>query len=83
MSVYVDHARNRYGRMLLNHMMADTTDELLEMVSRLGLSAQDRHHDHFDVCEAKRRKAIALGALPVRSGDLVELRRRQRAEAKP
>lgn len=67
MAVYVDDMRANYGRMVMCHMLADSTDELLDMAARIGVSArwiQDRGtaHEHFDICLSKRRKAVALGA---------------------
>ncbi len=67
MSVFVDDARSPYGRMLMSHMLADTTDELLEMATTIGLEhrhlqAPGTYREHFDICQAKRARAIAAGA---------------------
>jgi len=67
--VYVDDYRAPFGRMRLSHMMADTEEELEEMARKLGLKREwkqsSRRYVHYDVCEAKRRKAIRLGARAV------------------
>ena len=83
MTVYVDDARISFRRMKMSHMMADTTDELLDMAERLHL--QDKWiqkagtpEEHFDVCESYRQRAIGYGAKSVTSRDLVELVRRKR-----
>lgn len=67
MTVYVDSAVNAYGRMKMSHMIADTTDELLEMAAKIGVPAKWIQHrgerrEHFDVCQSKRAAAIAQGA---------------------
>lgn len=78
MSVYVDNARHRYGRMLMCHMLADTDDELRTMAGRIGV--HERHHqgDHFDICLAKRAKAVAAGAIEITQREAVLIRRRIR-----
>jgi hypothetical protein len=70
MSVYIDDAFIPFGRMLMSHMVADTTDELLTMVDRIGVQRKwiqypGTHREHFDVCRQKRALAIAAGAIPV------------------
>lgn len=68
MAVYVDAGRNPYQGMLMCHMIADTLDELHGMASRLGLRAawfQNKSFPHYDICQAKRRLALKLGAVGV------------------
>lgn len=69
MSVYVDGARNSYGRMVMCHMLADTPDELFAMADKIGV---DRRHfqrrasaPHFDICKSKRAIAVKHGAIEV------------------
>jgi hypothetical protein len=81
MPVYVDNARNKFGRMIMCHMLADTIEELLEMADRIGL--QRRHfqpgsHPHFDVSLAYRQKALSAGAIQVERSELVAVMKRQR-----
>ena len=82
MSVYVDHARNRFGRMLMNHMIADTLDELHAMADRIGVARswfQKRaSFPHYDICEARRDDALARGAVAVTARELVSIIRRLR-----
>lgn len=84
MPVYVDNAQSRYGRMIMCHMLADTTDELLEMADTIGVDRRHFQHDgstpHFDICKAKRRLAIANGAIEVSRRELVHIIRRLRVE---
>lgn len=52
MAVYVDHARNSFGRMLMCHMVADGIEELLMMYERIGLARrhfQPGSFPHFDL----------------------------------
>ncbi len=70
MSVYVDDMRAPYGRMLMSHMVADTTGELLAMADRIGVSQRwlqcaGTHREHFDVCLSMRKLAIQQGAVEV------------------
>jgi hypothetical protein len=81
--VYVDEAKYPYGRMLMCHMIADTTDELLAMADRIGVARKWIQHagterEHFDVCKSKRELAIAAGAVPFKRTGLVALLRRKR-----
>lgn len=70
MAVYVDCARIPYGRMNMSHMIADSTEELLSMVDSIGVQRKWIQYsgtpkEHFDICDAKRERALALGALPI------------------
>ena len=81
--LYVDHVRIPFGRMLMNHLMADTPEELREAAARLGLSAYIQHpgteKEHLDVSESKRRDALAMGARPITGRELVNLVRAKRS----
>lgn len=76
MAVYVDDMRASYGRMIMCHMAADTTDELLEMVDRIGVDRKwiqkpGTWQEHFDIALSKRELALRFGALEVTRKDLV------------
>ncbi len=83
MGVYVDHMRLRFGRMRMSHMIADTTAELVAMAETIGVDARHiqhvgTHREHFDVCDSKRREAIAAGAQPITTRELgLKLRARR------
>lgn len=85
MTVYVDSARNPYGRMLMCHMIADGIEELLELADQIGLA---RHHfqsgsfPHFDLSQTYRVKAIGAGAVVVDRRGLVVVMRRYRQRLK-
>lgn len=56
-----------------SHLMADTTEELVEFARKLGLKPEWIQYEgtvreHFDVVESKRKKAIALGAVSMEYG---------------
>ncbi len=77
MSVYVDGMRAPYGSMVMCHMIADTTEELLSMARQIGVQEKwiqhrGTHKEHFDICLSKRTKAIALGAVQITQRELVE-----------
>lgn len=87
MSVYVDDMYliplGRFGRMKMSHMIADSTDELLEMADRIGLSrrwlqAAGTDREHFDVSMSLRRKAVAAGAVEIGVRELSERIRARR-----
>jgi hypothetical protein len=83
MSVYVDDMRASFGRMVMCHMVADTTDELLAMADRIGVDRKwiqhrGRHSEHFDIAMSKRRLAVAAGAIEVnrrRMGEILKAKR--------
>lgn len=68
MTVYVDNMRVKVRGMVMCHMLADSTEELLAMADRIGV---DRRHlqdagtyrEHFDICLTKRAAALEAGAL--------------------
>lgn len=83
MAVYVDAARLPLGRMLMSHMVADTTAELLEMADRIGVDRRHlqhpgTHREHFDICQSKRRLAVKAGATEVSQRELGKILRAKR-----
>ena len=70
MAVYVDDMRARHGRMVMCHMLADSTAELLGMADTVGIDRKwiqkaGTPHEHFDISRSKRRLAVAAGAKEV------------------
>lgn len=64
---YVDNMAARYGRLIMSHLLADSTDELLAMAARLGLQPRWLQHagtprEHFDISLSKRTLAVRYGA---------------------
>lgn len=85
MTAYVDHAQISYRGMLMNHLIADTLDELHAMAQQLGLQrawfqSHDPRRPHYDIASTKRAEALRLGAVAVTSKELVRILARLRGE---
>jgi hypothetical protein len=85
MAVYVDDMQAGYGRMKMCHMIADSTHELLTMVDAIGVKRKWLQHsgtyrEHFDICLAKRKLAVELGAKEVDMRTIGKIIRERKAE---
>lgn len=82
MSVYIDSANIKYGRMVMCHMIADTLDELHTMAEAIGMKRewfQDKgKFMHYDVCKMRKKKALELGAILLERKAFVEKLREQK-----
>jgi len=70
MSVYVDDMQASYGRMVMCHMIADSSQELIAMALKIGvhpkwIQCHGTYKEHFDICLAKKTLALKNGALQV------------------
>ena len=70
MSVYVDNMRARVGRMIMCHMIADSTSELIYMAEHIGVAKRWIHdsgtpREHFDICLSARAEAVDRGAIQI------------------
>lgn len=70
MSTYVDDMRAPYGRMVMCHMLADSTEELLAMADRIGIARrwiqkEGTPLEHFDISLGKRALAVTHGAISI------------------
>lgn len=77
MAVYVDDVRHKFGNMVMCHLWADTNDELLAMMDKIGVHRKwiqghktlsfGKHRDaswvHFDIALSKKALAITAGAI--------------------
>lgn len=83
MSVYVDRMRAPYGRMILCHMLADTTEELHAMAELIGVKRKWCQHEgtyreHYDISLTKRALAVKAGALEITGRQLAALLKQRR-----
>lgn len=82
--VYVDNMQAPFQGMIMCHMLADTTPELLSMADTIGVARKwiqcaGTDREHFDICLTKRRKAVAAGAQEItwREAGALVVKRRQ------
>jgi hypothetical protein len=82
MTVYVDNMyqspMGEYRGMRMSHMIADTTDELLEMCDKIGVNRrwiQDAGsaNEHFDIAYSKRQLAVEHGAIQITMRELAKI----------
>jgi len=72
--VYVDNFNARFGNMTMCHMVANTTEELFKMVDVIGVQRKwiqypGTYNEHFDICLAKKKLALAAGAMEISARD--------------
>jgi hypothetical protein len=64
--------------MVMCHMLADTTDDLMAMADAIGVDRrwvqnQGKYNEHFDICAAKKMAAVKAGAVRVSQRDIGRL----------
>lgn len=91
MAVYVDDMYKtpigNYRGMKMSHLIADTREELLQMVDKIGVQRKwiqswDTPREHFDICLAKRNLAVINGAIEITYRELAEKTRIRTYEGK-
>lgn len=86
MAVYVDDMNAPFGGMLMCHLIADTTDELLAMADKIGVQRKwiqnaGTYREHFDIPLGKKKLALENGAIEVEYGVIfAELLKQKKAE---
>lgn len=84
MAVYVDSPVWEWRGRLWCHLLADSLDELHAFARSIGLKPEWFQHrarfPHYDITEAKRKKAVAFGAIEADNRTIVEKAIRLRAE---
>lgn len=88
MAVYVDDGKAPYRGMLMSHLCADTTEELLEMADRIKVARKwiqnpGTHREHFDICQSKRALAVGFGAEEVSARELARRNQAKLGHAEP
>lgn len=79
--------RAPYRGMVMCHMLADTTDELLAMADQIGVQRRwlqnpGTWREHFDISQSKRRLAIRAGAVEIDRKRLARLLKEKREAAR-
>lgn len=85
--VYVDSFNAPFRGMIMCHMMADTTEELLGMVDKIGVQRkwiQDKgtSREHFDISLTKKKLALQHGAKEVGRKEITQLMFKKASAAK-
>lgn len=70
MTVYVDNMRAPFGRMVMCHAIADSTEELVTMARGIGVDSKwiqkpGTPREHFDISLSRRALAVRAGAVEV------------------
>lgn len=76
--VYVDDMNMPFRRMIMSHMMADSTDELLKMADKIGVNRKWIQYpgtpkEHFDICLSMKEKALNDGAKQITWREMREM----------
>lgn len=77
MPVYIDDFNAPYRNMLMCHMVAETTEELLSMVDKIGVQRKwiqypGTYNEHFDICISKKKLAVKYGAKQITARQYAE-----------
>jgi hypothetical protein len=88
MAVYVDDMRAGFGSMVMSHMIADSTVELLAMADLIGVQRKwmqkgNTWEEHFDVCQSKRAAAVRHGAQQITLRELAKILTERRRVERP
>jgi hypothetical protein len=73
--IYVDDMKAGFGQMIMCHMIADTTEELIVMAKSIGVQTKwiqkaGTYSEHFDICLSKRALAVTKGAIEISQMEL-------------
>lgn len=77
-TVYVDKAKNPYGRMKMSHLGSASLSVLHAFAKELGLKPewfQDSALPHYDICQSYKKRALELGAVEIECKDFIKIMR--------
>ena len=82
MTVYVDCANIKYGRMVMCHMLSESIAELHQMADVIGVKRKwfqsKASTPHYDICLAKKKLALKSGAIEINRREVSVLCKRIR-----
>lgn len=83
MAVYVDSENIKYRNMTMNHMLADSDEELIAMAKKIGVQVKWHQYpgtikSHFDICLVKKKLAIQAGAIEISRQELANILKKRR-----
>ena len=73
MAVYVDNYNAPYKHMIMCHMIADTDQELYEMVDKIKVNRKWKHNNHYDICLSKKKLAIKNNAIEITLDEIAKI----------
>lgn len=73
--IYVDDSNEPYDKIITCAMVADTSDELMNVARRIGVPSfwidnANTPFEHFDISLDQKRKAICEGAIEISQKDM-------------
>jgi len=76
--IYIDNQDYPYGRMIMNHLFADTLSELHNVAMIIGVNrkwfqTKNKKFPHYDICLSKKKLAIEYGVKEVSVRETVEI----------
>ena len=84
MTIYVDCANIKYGRMIMCHMLSESIEELHRMADIIGVKRKwfqsKASTPHYDICLAKKKQALINGAVEINRREVATLCKRIRNE---
>jgi hypothetical protein len=69
--------RAPFRGLIMCHMIADSTAELLAMAGRIGVARKwiqksGTYREHFDICLSKRKLAVVHGAIEISMREMAQ-----------